>query len=173
MRILVVSDSHGITRELENLLDYYRDDVDIILHCGDSELMGIDTIWHLVDGVVKGNVDFDPTFETEWIQQLKDMSIFMTHGHLYRVNYTREELARAAKDKGCRIALYGHTHVLSHEMINDVLCINPGSFNHSRGPVDERTYMLLSLEEQQVHIRYYKHDHTPLSHLDATYVIGE
>lgn len=173
MRVLVVSDSHGITRDLEVLLARYRDAVDMICHCGDSEIMRIDTMWHLVDGVVKGNMDFDRSYVTELCLNHDRFKLFMTHGHLYRVNFTREELANAAKLHACQVALYGHTHMLAHEMINGVLCINPGSFKQSRGPITERTYAILDVSYPIVTIHYYTHEHVLLDQLSATYTIGE
>ena len=38
MKVLIVSDSHGLTTELEKLMENYQDEVDLFIHCGDSEL---------------------------------------------------------------------------------------------------------------------------------------
>ena len=36
---------------------------------------------------------------------------FCCHGHRYHVNYGIQTLSCAAYEKGCDIALYGHTHI--------------------------------------------------------------
>ena len=38
MKVLFVSDSHGLTAELEKLVENHQDEVDLFIHCGDSEL---------------------------------------------------------------------------------------------------------------------------------------
>ena len=38
MKVLFVSDSHGLTAELEILVEKHQDEVDLFIHCGDSEL---------------------------------------------------------------------------------------------------------------------------------------
>ena len=38
MKVLIVSDSHGLTTELEKLKAKYQGEVEHFIHCGDSEL---------------------------------------------------------------------------------------------------------------------------------------
>ncbi|UTW68917.1 metallophosphoesterase family protein [Anaerobacillus sp. HL2] len=38
MKVLIISDSHGLKEELFELLNRYEKEVDAIVHCGDSEL---------------------------------------------------------------------------------------------------------------------------------------
>ncbi|MBF0780498.1 MULTISPECIES: YfcE family phosphodiesterase [unclassified Granulicatella] len=169
MKVLVISDSHGITSELSTLIADYRSQVDYIVHCGDSELTSHDTLWGLTDSVVKGNMDFDSGYKTEDILQTKDYRFFVTHGHLYDVNFERYKLADRAKEEHCAFALYGHTHVLKVEVINHVICINPGSFNRSRGPIQERTFAVIDVSLTQAIIRYYRADRTCIDELTEIY----
>ncbi len=37
-KILIISDSHGWTEELEIVKQRHKDEVDYMIHCGDSEL---------------------------------------------------------------------------------------------------------------------------------------
>ena len=56
-KVLVVSDSHGLTKELEDLRARHLNDVELMIHCGDSEMMPDDKV---MNGylTVKGNCDF-------------------------------------------------------------------------------------------------------------------
>ena len=57
-KVLVVSDSHGLTKELEVIRERHLNDVDLMIHCGDSELMPDEKV---MNGylTVRGNCDFD------------------------------------------------------------------------------------------------------------------
>lgn len=166
MEVLVISDSHGIKEELVEILAYYRDKVDYIVHCGDSEYDSSDTAWGLVDVVVRGNMDFDIEYPRTAILKTKKSHMFVTHGHVYGVNASRYDIAELAKENGCNVALYGHTHVLRVEEINGVVCVNPGSLHHSRGRVLERTFAILHFEENVLTVKYYKADRTHIDGLD-------
>lgn len=48
----------------------------------------------------------------------------LTHGHLFR---SRRAMAKAAKEQGCGLVLYGHTHTQSAEVIAGVHVVNPGA----------------------------------------------
>lgn len=171
MKLLVISDSHSITSELSVLIADYRSQVDYIIHCGDSELLSNDTLWGITDVVVKGNMDFDGGYQAEHIFQADNYRFLITHGHLYRVNAGRDTLARKAKAEQCLFALYGHTHILKAEVIDNIICINPGSFNHSRGPINERTYAIIDVIDKKVTINYYRADRTCLSELEQVYYL--
>ncbi|NEW61793.1 YfcE family phosphodiesterase [Granulicatella sp. zg-ZJ] len=171
MKILVISDSHGIEEEMLELLRYYRDKVDYIIHCGDSELNENHEVWSLCDSVVKGNNDFYAPFDNYQIVKAGDENIFVAHGHMHVVSFTRAQLANAAYENKCRIALYGHTHILKVEDEEGVACINPGSFNHSRGPIKERTYAIVSVDGNIVDVEFYKHDRTRLEGLEDRVVL--
>ncbi|MBS4761410.1 metallophosphoesterase [Carnobacteriaceae bacterium zg-ZUI252] len=167
-RILVISDNHGIDNEMAQLLADYRQNVDYIVHCGDSEFPTTHSTWSLVDSVVKGNMDFDAHYSVENIINMPFGKVYSTHGHLCRVNFSREHLATVAKQNGAKLAFYGHTHVLCVEKIDDVICINPGSFNHSRGNVPERTYAIVTIDEQNVSVTFFNHKRQHLEKLDKT-----
>lgn len=157
MKILLMSDNHGYWDLVADLINYYRDQVDYILHCGDSEFPAEDIIWGQVDGVVKGNMDFDPYYETEQVIKTDQANILLVHGHLHRVNQGDNYLVERAKDLDCQLAFHGHTHILRADTVDGVTLINPGSLNHSRGPHDVRSYALVDLSPDQVSIDYYNH----------------
>lgn len=165
MKILVISDSHSIQMPLYQLLYDWRDKVDLMIHCGDSELLASDTIWQVCDGVVKGNMDFDYNYQSSLVLSKNNVTFYVTHGHLCSVNSNRKQLARLSKEANAKIAFYGHTHILNCEMIDGVICINPGSFNHSRGPINERTFAIITIENDKVTVEYFNQNYQNLSQL--------
>jgi putative phosphoesterase len=64
---------------------------------------------------VRGNCDHTSVFrsadllKTEQIT-LEGHRILATHGDLFSAKYGTAELSRAAKERGCEIVLFGHTH---------------------------------------------------------------
>src|SRR5690606_42010188 len=67
-KALVLSDSHGLTKRLDDIVN--RHEVDLLIHCGDSELAHDSP--HVNDFViVKGNCDWDDAFEEEKIVEFE------------------------------------------------------------------------------------------------------
>lgn len=63
------------------------------------------------------------------------MKAFITHGHLYNVEYDRlDSLVYAAQEHGAKIAMYGHTHRPLYEEIGGVKVLNPGSAGKGMKP---------------------------------------
>lgn len=138
MKILVVSDSHGDTDLLYDIVSRNRLWADLVIHLGDNlkdinEVMrDFPTIAHL--GVL-GNCDFASMYiepRSEGTFTAERRKIFYTHGHKYNVNYGLEYLVSNAKLKECNVVLYGHTHVSLCQEINGVLVVNPGSISRPR-----------------------------------------
>ena len=138
MNILIFSDTHGDTEKMYDIVSKNRLKTDLVIHLGDylkdaGEVMrNFSTIAFL--GVL-GNCDFASMYadaKHEAFFTAEKVRIFYTHGHKYNVNYGNEYLASNAKFNGCKIALYGHTHVALNEEINGVTVINPGSISSPR-----------------------------------------
>lgn len=144
MKILIVSDSHGLVSELGTLKKRHEEDVELFLHCGDSELSASEEV---MKGyiTVQGNCDYEDKFPTETTQEIADKKIFLTHGHLYGVKSSLNNLLYKAKEVGANIACFGHSHFLGMEVVDDVLFINPGSLRLPRGR-KEQTYVILTIE---------------------------
>ena len=53
--------------------------------------------------------------------------IFITHGHLYNVKYTLNNLYYAAREKNADIVCFGHTHNPMSEYVDGLYVLNPGS----------------------------------------------
>ncbi|MGV2938016.1 metallophosphoesterase [Mesobacillus sp. LC4] len=152
-RVLIVSDSHGSTEVLEGIENLHGNDVDLMIHCGDSELSESDAA--IVNfSSVKGNCDFYGNFPDEEIHVINGVRIFVTHGHLYSVKSTLVNLYYKAKELQADIVCFGHSHLLGAEMVDDVLFINPGSIRLPRGRT-EKSYAILELESGKAILRIY------------------
>ena len=135
----------------QNVMDVMEQEetADLILHAGDLEGHE-DEIRKMIGGcpfeAVRGNCDFRSPFPKETMVEVAGHMIFITHGHLYDVNFGVEDLAEMARGCGADIAVYGHTHVPFMERKEDgLLILNPGSLSRPRQPGRERTYMVLEV----------------------------
>lgn len=141
---IIVSDNHTEKGILFDVINQYQD-VDVAVHLGDSEFTYNDTeltYYHRV----KGNTDFYPEFPNDLTISENGINAYVTHGHLFQVNQSRDKLASTAKSKGCQFAFYGHTHVAKYELLDDVHVINPGSISQSRSNIEE-TYAELIISD--------------------------
>lgn len=127
MKIIVVSDNHGRTAWLNKIRDRHKD-ADCFIHCGDIE-MHPDELRGFV--CVRGNNDYYDYPEYR-IVHLDKHNIFVTHGHRMMLFFDRSFLVSKAKEHGCDIVCFGHTHVFEYRYIDGVHIINPGSITHNR-----------------------------------------
>ena len=81
---------------------------------------------------VRGNNDFGSFSKSEDTFEYGNVKIFFTHGHMYNVKWNITDILRAAKERGAKVALYGHTHQARVDYIDDIYLINPGSVADSR-----------------------------------------
>ena len=98
MKYLVVSDNHGNREVLETLFNHYRQSVDVMIHCGDSELSAQDSLWEGVEKVT-GNCDYDNGYPKTLTIETPLDRIFVTHGHLYDVRFGLQTLSFKAADE--------------------------------------------------------------------------
>jgi putative phosphoesterase len=148
MRIGVVSDTHGSRAAIEAVLRE-AGKVDLWLHAGDCvpdadylEMMSGKPVYR-----VAGNCDWpDPNIKDTLIVPVGSHHIFLTHGHIYGVQYGLELLGKAAAEQHCDIAVYGHTHVACEAEDDDVAIFNPGSAARPRD-ADEPSFLMLDVED--------------------------
>ncbi|MDM5156672.1 metallophosphoesterase [Bacillus sp. DX1.1] len=152
MRALIVSDSHGSTKELQQLKETYAGNVDVMIHCGDSELKPEHPSLQEFE-VVKGNCDFYNGFEDEIITDVNELRFLLTHGHRYNIKMTLQTLLYRAKEAKANIVCFGHSHILGAEIIDDILFINPGSVLLPRSR-NEKTFALLEVNAKEIEIRF-------------------
>lgn len=153
MKILICSDTH---RKDDNLRDAIMEQapLDMLIHLGDAE--GSDPLiagW-VNEGcelaMVMGNNDFFSALEREIELELGPHRILLTHGHYYNVSLGVDYLREEAIERGCDIAMYGHTHRPYLEYGDQVTILNPGSLSYPRQEGRRPSYMILEMGEDWV-----------------------
>lgn len=139
MRILVISDSH---RNKFNCAQAIKNQpgADIVVFLGDGEY-DFDACRELIKTptvfAVRGNGDFYSALPESQITEANGVRIYLTHGYKEFVKHSKEKLLETAKQYGCALALYGHTHIQKYEYIDGVHLYCPGSLlNEEYGVVD-------------------------------------
>ena len=149
MRIDVLSDTHAnrIEQLPQKLIDTLRE-VDLIIHLGDYTGKGLlHDLRRLGDfRGVYGNMDPEAIRESlpeKDVLELGGMKIGLTHGWGAPWGMSGRIGDRF---KGVDIILYGHTHFAKNEIIDGVLCFNPGSAV-GKFPALRKTYGILTIEK--------------------------
>ena len=156
IEIIIVSDNHGDTWYLEQLRRFHKK-ADYFVHCGDSNLKP-DHPELANMTVVKGNTDYTlPYQDDEFVTVANDEKLMITHGHRFLVGYGRQKLIDYAKNLPTppNIVLYGHTHIVEVDMLDDVLIINPGSISDPRDETPP-SYAKLTIMEENYQVKLYR-----------------
>jgi uncharacterized protein len=158
MKVLIISDSHGRAKRLNEIVDRVK--ADHVIHCGDfctgrSELPSVPLT------VVRGNCDWEEVSEEE-IFEADSLCFFVTHGHRYRVKESLLPIKYRAQEAGAQIACFGHSHFPVCEKEDGVLLINPGSITQPRG-FTVPTYAVLETKDGKIKVVFYQTDGTPIT----------
>ena len=149
-KILVLSDNHRKLDFVEKVLRLHPD-IQMCIHLGDSEGEG-EVQALLPKGCesyfLQGNNDFFSYLPKEVEVRIGKERCFLTHGHLYGVNFGLERLSEEARDRNCSMAFFGHTHKPCNRVVNGVHCINPGSISFPRQEDRRPSYSLLFLDQK-------------------------
>lgn len=151
-KVLILSDSHGLTEELDKIKK--RHNVDYRFHCGDSEL---DLDENEMDGfyTVIGNCDHDIRYPEEQTLTIGGLTFLIVHGHVHQVKTNLMHISYRAEELGAQIICFGHTHIAGAEQRGDQLLINPGSIRLPRVR-KEKTYAIMEWEKKEnILLRYY------------------
>ncbi|MFC4618175.1 metallophosphoesterase family protein [Camelliibacillus cellulosilyticus] len=170
MKCLVVSDSHGLTEELSAVVKRHQADVDICIHCGDSELAA-DSVTMIPFLGVQGNCDtHDVGFPNERIYESDGLTVFITHGHLYQVKMSMMNLWYKAREAGAKVVFFGHTHVAGTGLKDGILFLNPGSLRMPRLR-KEKTYAICEWKQStgQFTVDYFTANGDPVKDLSSTF----
>lgn len=169
-KVLVVSDSHGQRAELEELKKRHEQEVELMIHCGDSELEKDDKE---IQGftVVKGNCDFTGGFENEVLAESTGLRFFVTHGHLFGVKSSLMNLLYRADEVNAQVICFGHSHLLGAELVRGKLFINPGSLRLPRGR-QERTYVILDIQGNKIDLEVHDFDRGEMVEMRQTFDLG-
>lgn len=155
MRIVVVGDTHGkvdsIYREVASIPA-----IDLLIHTGDHYQDGLFLAHELkVEGmVVVGNCDRGVDGPKILIKEVLGHKILVTHGHLQNVKTTMNNLYFQAKQSGCNMVFFGHTHVPYLEKVDNIWFMNPGSPTYPRAKLS--TYGLVEVEGKEIGCRIIK-----------------
>lgn len=125
---IIISDTHGNRRAVEALESLCAEN-DYIIHLGDGQSDLYMLLSKFPNKVyrVNGNCDFPKCGENELVLDIEGVKIFATHGHLYSAKTTLHKLAQRAKELGCGVVLYGHTHTAREDEIDGITLVNPGT----------------------------------------------
>ena len=135
MKIGIVSDTHGFTDYVkEALLDVH--DLDLIIHLGDyvKDALELEEELGVKVEYVRGNCDYDEVdIEQERILEVEGKKIFMTHGHLYNIKMDLNRIFYRGQELNCDIILFGHSHIPTKVIKQDIIILNPGCAAIPRG----------------------------------------
>lgn len=129
MKIIIVSDTHGVSASLLRAVELNRD-ADAVVHCGDSRGEMAEVKMKYPDKQyfeVRGNCDFDSTLPLTLTFELDGFKYMATHGHNYSVKFGLGQLFYAAQQEGVDAVFYGHTHIARDDVVEGIHLINPGS----------------------------------------------
>ena len=147
MKILIVSDNHRRTGNLEKLISS-QGNLDYFIHAGDT--MGSeDYIEALLDcpcAIVAGNNDYFSGLPSELTVTLGKYKIWITHGHGYGVYRGTERIRQEMDHRGVDVAVVGHTHVPMLEQFDGKTIINPGSISEPRQSGYRPSYALMEID---------------------------
>ena len=152
MKILIVSDSHYYNEYLEKITNHFKDNVDLLIHCGDSSLNKDDPL--LKDYItVIGNHDTQ-NFPDYYIYK----NILVTHGHLYDIYLGYDKLIELCKKNNCQYCFHGHTHIPTYQIHDNIHFINPGSTMMNRGNYGFGSFSIVNIENNHLEVHFYNHE---------------
>lgn len=110
MKIVIVSDTHGSRKNIENVCEC-NPDADMLIHLGDVEDDAdyIEAIFECPTHIVGGNNDFFSRLPREEEFELEGHNIFITHGHAYYVSMGEAAFAGRSAPQRC-----GYCDVWAH-----------------------------------------------------------
>ncbi len=150
MKVLICSDTHRRHDKFIKVVEQ-EGPFDLLIHCGDTE--GGEYLISEVAGcpceIVAGNNDFFGDLPREALFELGGRKVWVTHGHNYYVMLDTAFIAEEAQSRGAGVVMFGHTH---RPLIEEagVLCINPGSISYPRQHDHRPSYIILTIDENDV-----------------------
>ena len=146
MKILVVSDTHGMDQRFYEVCDANKD-ADMVIHCGDIQGSEDEMSRHLSCpfAAVMGNNDFFSGLPKDRTFEYGGKRFFVTHGHYYNVSLGYDRLVDEAKSRDCDFAVFGHTHLPFYQQMNGVHVINPGSLSYPRQHLRRPSFAIINI----------------------------
>ena len=145
MKILLLSDSHGRTENIEPVLERLSGHVGAVIHLGDgaADISRFSQIYpELKFYSVAGNCDSHG--EGRLLLHVEGKTILAVHGHKQYVKSGYERLIGFAEELSADVCLFGHTHTPDIFRFGETLFINPGSISFPHHP-NPPTYGVLDI----------------------------
>ena len=133
MKAAVFSDTHSNIALMLRAAREYRPDA--LIHLGDHDRDAEALRREFPDVplfAVAGNCDVGSRAPLAAVVPLGDAKLYVCHGHQHSVDYGVDSLVYAAQERGCSLALYGHTHRPDRQEVGGVQVINPGTAGQGR-----------------------------------------
>ena len=128
--IIVFSDSHGNVDAVNKLRPkFLRSDKIVFLGDGRNDLLGTAQEFNYKTYMVDGNCD-GYGFSPEVIFSVENYKILAVHGHRFYVKSGLDSIVSYAKEQGCNVVLFGHTHLPLITNVRGVTLINPGTLSY-------------------------------------------
>lgn len=147
MKILIVSDSHGMDNNLKYVINKVRP-IDMLIHLGDFS-GNYDYIAQLPESPIEavcGNNDFFCDVEDEKLIYIAGYKVFMSHGHRYGVSHNLDRVKSIGMQYNADIIMFGHTHKPLIDKTGDIWIINPGSISLPRQANRLPTYIIMDID---------------------------
>ena len=149
-KLLLISDNHGNMEVVENILK--KENYDISIHLGDSQLSESFIKKHFTY-YVQGN--HDSYLPEKDIFEIEENRIIIGHGHYFLGFFNIFNAAKGAvsfaKKHNANIVIFGHSHYPCNKIIDNILCVNPGSCYLPRNP-EGRSYAIMKIDHQNVDV---------------------
>lgn len=146
----MISDSHKRSDIIEKIL-YAQPTASDVFFLGDHA-DDIENLQYIFSDkrfhILSGNCDYFSAFPSTAVATVGGVKIFYTHGHTLSVKHGTERLFEAAKQNGCKIALYGHTHISKILYENGIYIVNPGSC--AQGRDFHQSYAVIDIEDNGI-----------------------
>ena len=153
MKIVVFSDSHGRNAGMFYVIEQERPDS--VIHLGDYA-EDADELARAYPSLpvyrVRGNNEYASDAPLYAVVTPDNVPLYLTHGHKERVSMLSPgHVAGRAREEGCAVAFYGHTHrALLERSGSGVWVCNPGSISLPR---DGRAgFARLTIEDGQARL---------------------
>lgn len=141
MKILVLSDNHHRSLKKIHFSTY-----DVVVHCGDC---GAETTVLEQNNVQRVAGNCDKTGQKHLIFTYEDRKIFVTHGDLENVKYSKDQLIYKAMEYGVDVCFYGHTHQQEVFIEENILFLNPGAYPDAYAEIQNEKIILFQKKQKK------------------------
>ncbi|HON89748.1 MAG TPA: YfcE family phosphodiesterase [Spirochaetia bacterium] len=132
---LIISDTHGQIEYFEKAINFCKNTVSAIIHCGDGvrDIAAI-TQKHTIPQCysVRGNMDAHSNAPLVATLRVDNKKILILHGHTINFETILDDITVIAHKEKASAVIFGHTHIPLYKKRDGVLIINPGSLGKPR-----------------------------------------